>query len=109
MRDGKLFCYKSGAKFSPENTMSLQLCAVKPFLPDKEREKLQKLSSACFQVVTPGQLKPMLVQCASDSDKKEWEEAFLDGISLALDNGRDGKQSETHGNDPAVSFCNFSS
>lgn len=82
--------------------MSLQLCAVKPFLPDKEREKLQKLSSACFQVVTPGLAKPLLIQCISDSDKKDWEDAFLEGISSALDNGRDGKQSETH-HDPAVS------
>jgi len=95
LRGGKFYCYKADTAFSPENTLELQLCSVKSILPEKEREKVSKETAACcFQVFTPGQARPMIVRCESESVKKEWEAAFLEGISAALDNGRDGKQTQ---------------
>ena len=104
LRNGKFYCYQAGAKFSPERTMVLQLCAVKgpETIPEKEKEKLlaQRLLHNCFQVINPAQNKPIIIQCASETERNLWEHAFLEGISGALDSGVDGKQAKQV--DPAV-------
>ena len=103
INNGKFMSYRSDTKFSMDKVLDLQVCTVKPFIPEKERDKA--LAGNCFQVITPGQKRPLVIQAENNDEKKSWEDAINTAIAVSLDNGSTEQQKSYVNNSTMV--CSF--
>ena len=103
--DGKFLSYRPDTKFTADKVLDLQLCAVKSFLPEREKEK--GIASQCFQLITPGQKKPLVLQADTAREKKSWEDAIVAAIAVSLDNGSTKQQQKQVSITTTVSSISF--
>ena len=64
---------------------------MKDYGTDKDKEKQKVNPKKAFQLVSPGQKKPLVLQAETEEERQEWVEKLLESISLSLDQAEDLK------------------